>query len=223
MGLNVAKGNMYQWVTHTWNTVKGECPHACSYCFCKRWGKQPELHFDKRELKTDLGEGNFIFVGSSCDVFAEAIPHDWIMDTLAKASDSENNFLFQSKNPEKMARYKGYFPTDGKSFFCTTIETNRFYDQIMRNSPMPEQRAFYMNEGLRGLTRYITIEPILAFDLAPLVELVRRCEPVQVNIGADSGGNNLPEPSRNAVMELIDDLSLFTRVEKKANLKRILG
>ena len=33
-------GNMYQFVTHTWNTIKGECPHGCPYCYMKRWGKQ---------------------------------------------------------------------------------------------------------------------------------------------------------------------------------------
>lgn len=25
MSLNKSKGNMYEWITHTWNTVKGEC------------------------------------------------------------------------------------------------------------------------------------------------------------------------------------------------------
>ena len=71
MGLNESKGNMYEFVTHTWNTVKGRCPHDCSYCYMKRWGKQRDPYFDRRELKTDLGEGNFIFVGSSCDIFAD--------------------------------------------------------------------------------------------------------------------------------------------------------
>jgi hypothetical protein len=32
----------------------------------KRWGEQRPLHLDESELYTDLGEGNFIFVGSSC-------------------------------------------------------------------------------------------------------------------------------------------------------------
>ena len=39
MRLRNSKGNMYEWVTHTWNTVKGECYHNCSYCYMKRWGK----------------------------------------------------------------------------------------------------------------------------------------------------------------------------------------
>lgn len=36
MGLNKAKGEMYKFVTHTWNTVKGECFHNCRYCYMKK-------------------------------------------------------------------------------------------------------------------------------------------------------------------------------------------
>ena len=73
MALNKQKGNMYAFVTHTWNAVKGKCPHDCEYCYMKEF-PQGELKFDEKELKTDLGEGNFIFVGSSCDMFADAVP-----------------------------------------------------------------------------------------------------------------------------------------------------
>jgi len=139
MGLNVSKGNMYDFVTHTWNTVKGECPHGCSYCYMHRWGKQKPVRFDKRELKTDLGEGNFIFVGSSCDMFAENIPHDWIANTLLRAWEaSGNKYLFQSKNPFRMACYREALPDS--SVVCTTIETNRWYPDVMANSPNPESR-----------------------------------------------------------------------------------
>ena len=71
MGLNKSKGNMYKFITHTWNTVKGACEHDCSYCYMKRWGKLKPARFDEKELKTDFG--NFIFVGSSNDLFAKGI------------------------------------------------------------------------------------------------------------------------------------------------------
>ena len=32
MSLNKSKGNMYPWLTHTWNPLAGECPHKCTYC-----------------------------------------------------------------------------------------------------------------------------------------------------------------------------------------------
>ena len=64
--LNTQKGNMYSFVTHTWNPVKGKCPHDCAYCYMKRFGKQSELHFDESELKTDLGFDNFIYREYPC-------------------------------------------------------------------------------------------------------------------------------------------------------------
>jgi hypothetical protein len=33
-------------------------------------------------LKTNLGKGNFIFVGSSNDLFAASIPAEWVFETL---------------------------------------------------------------------------------------------------------------------------------------------
>lgn len=80
--LNKSKGNMYEWVTHTWNTVKGECYHDCSYCYMKRWGKLNPVRFDEKELKTDLGNENFIFVGSSNDMFADNMCSGWVLKTL---------------------------------------------------------------------------------------------------------------------------------------------
>lgn len=72
--------------------------------------------------------------------------------------------------------------------------------------------------GLDDFDRYVTIEPIMDFDLPKLVELIKMCEPIQVNIGADSGNNNLPEPS---AIDLIEELKQFTTISKKNNLKRL--
>jgi hypothetical protein len=46
-----------------------------------------------------------------------------------------------------------------------------------------------------GYGKMITVEPILDFDLDQFVRMIKICEPEQVNIGADSGNNRLPEPS----------------------------
>ena len=59
-------------------------------------------------------------------------------------------------------------------------------------------------------------------SLKKMVELVRMCQPEQVNLGADSGKNGLPEPSKEAVLELIDELGKFTKVKIKKNLIRII-
>jgi len=212
---------MYTWLTHTWNTVKGECPHGCTYCYMKRWGKQKPVRFDEKELKTDLGSGNFIFVGSSCDMFADDIPDEWIMETLKYCSLAYNNYLFQSKNPARIWASRELLPVC--STICTTIETNRWMPEIMNGSPMPVYRAAYMNRIHFYYDTFITIEPIMQFDLKELVELIKICHPKQVNIGFNTSYKvQLPEPSEQKTIELITELKKFTKVKLKSNSQRII-
>lgn len=219
--LNESKGNMYSFVTHTMNFCKGKCWHKCSYCFMQKWGKQKPLRLDEKEFKTDLGSGNYIFVGSSCDMFNKEIPNAWIKRILEYCDIFNNRYLFQSKNPERFLEFSGMFPK--KTVLCTTIETNRFYPQIMNNSPKPKMRSFYMGHDLlAGYDKYVTIEPIMDFDLSSMVPTILECKPVQVNIGADTGYNNLPEPEPQKVVDLIIELKKHTTVHEKSNLSRIL-
>ena len=51
--------------------------------------------------------------------------------------------------------------------------------------------------------------------------MIKFCHPQQVNIGADSGNNGLPEPSHGKIDALIEELNIFTTVKLKANLKRL--
>lgn len=216
---------MYEFVTHTFNIIKGKCPHDCSYCYMHRWGKQSELHFDEKELKTNLGKDNFIFVGSSCDMFAQDIPQLWIDETLQHCRKfDDNQYLFQTKNPNRLLQMteRFYFPT--ASVVCTTIETNRFIPEIMNQSPNPEHRADAMNKlYYSDFTTYVTIEPIMDFDLKEMLELVTSCHPTQVNIGADSGNNHLPEPDKYKLLEFMDELKKYITVVKKTNLNRLLN
>lgn len=222
MGLNPVKGNMYDFCTHTWNTVKGECPHGCSYCYCKRFGKQKPVRFDAKELNIDLGSGNFIFVGSSCDMWADPIPEQWISKTLAHCRKySENTYLFQSKNPNRIEDHLCSLP---KKVICgTTIETNRRYDQ-MGNAPTTNSRMVEIDLLVRrGFQTIVTCEPIMDFDLDDMLKLIRYCHPQWVNIGADSKGHELPEPSADKVLSLIDGLrNAGIEVKTKPNLNRIV-
>lgn len=216
MGLNISKGNMYDFVTHTWNTVKGACDHDCTYCYMKRWGKLNPVRFDEKELKTDLGAGKHIFVGSSCDMWANNIPDEWIFKTLCHCNKfSGNKYFFQTKNPRNIRRVL----VPGSSV-CVTLETNRHYPDIMRFCPKPIDRAREMTFIRHPL--YITIEPILDFDLSDFLEMIEGCEPIQVNIGADSGNNHLPEPSKEKLLELISGLQKFTIIHHKRNIGRLL-
>lgn len=219
MGLNKSTGNMYSFITHTWNTIKGKCYHDCSYCYMKRWGFQKPTRFDESELKTDLGNGNFIFIGSSNDMFAIDILGKWVIETLKHCNKFDNKYLFQSKNPEYFDMAAIHLERD--FVLCTTIETNRYNRQVMGVAPSPKDRAMAISK-IYHIKKYVTIEPIMDFDLVDMVELIKMSEPEQVNIGADSGNNHLPEPSKEKILELIEELKKFTIIHNKSNLKRLL-
>lgn len=224
MGLNTVKpgSQMYQFINATWNTVKGECFHDCNYCYMKRWGKLKPAHFDEKELKTDLGSGNFIFVGSSCDLFAQDIPEEWIRKTLKHMERFDSKYLIQTKNPWRILDFIDCTVISDKSVICTTLESDIFYPEHMGNSPQPMDRSLSMYEIGQVVLTYVTIEPVMDFNLDHFVRMIKRCAPAQVNIGADSGNNHLPEPSKEKVLQLIEELQKFTIIHNKSNLKRLL-
>ena len=213
--LNKSKGNMYLWVSHTWNVIKGKCPHDCSYCYMKRY-PQAELHFDEKELKTNLGSGNTIFVGSSCDMWADKVMSHVVKRILEYCASYRNSYVFQSKNPQRFCEFVPHFPFN--TMLGTTIETNRLYGRE-GGQPIGERvRAFQYLK----LPRFVSIEPIMDFDLDVMVGWTREINPEFISIGANSRPEiKLPEPSGDKVRTLIEGLKEFTEVKIKDNLKRL--
>ena len=170
-----SKGNMYEFVTHTWNPIKGKCLHGCTYCYMKKMCSRlnaPRL--DAAELTSYLECSNFIFVGSSIDMWAEDIPSDWIRIVLDCCNKAANKYLFQSKNPSRILEFITH-PVFHRSVACTTIETNRSYPDVMCNSPVIEERVRAMEKiADLGIETYVTLEPLMQFDLDELVGYIKR-------------------------------------------------
>jgi DNA repair photolyase len=220
MGLNKQTGNMYPFVTHTWNPIRGKCPHDCLYCYMKVY-PQPELHFAEKEMGTALGGGNFIFVGSSTDMWCEEVPSQWILDTLKHCREYANRYLFQSKNPARFLKFIGSFPPN--TILGTTIETTAYQSPNYSKAPAPLGRAEAMIKlRVNGIPRMVSIEPIMDFDLKIMVELITLIRPEFISVGADSKGHNLPEPNRLKTKELLNSLEERTTVKIKDNLNRLL-
>jgi DNA repair photolyase len=196
----------------------------------KRWKKQNPIRLDEKELKTYIYNGFYIFVGSSCDMFADDIPDEWIKKVLKYIRQFPyTRFFLQSKNPKRILPF--LYPADTNFIICTTIETNRIYPSIMGNTPSPKERAaaisniFYEMNSHNMKYRvpvHITIEPILDFDMEEFVPMLRDTPVSQINIGADSCNNHLPEPPKEKVLGLISELQRFTDVVHKKNLTRLL-
>lgn len=183
--------------------------------------KQNPIRFDVSELETDLGKDNFIFVGSSCDMFAEDINFSWVIETLRYCSQFDNKYLFQTKNPRAFVDWnlKEYLPQ--RIVLGTTIETNRYYEQ-MGSAPSTLDRSDAMRKLSEKYETMVTVEPIMDFDLGEMLRLVGGCNPKWINVGGDSKGHKLPEPSPEKVKELIAELSKITEIRQKRNLKRLL-
>jgi DNA repair photolyase len=222
MSLNPQKGNMYGFITHTWNPIKGACIHQCEYCYARGYA-QLQVWLDEKCFLDNLGEGKFIFLGSATDMFSERVKTEWIKRVLHYCQVyPKNEYLLQSKNPHRFLDDILMKIYDYKFILCTTIETNRqgLIDKYSK-APSIENRILSL-ASIESIRKMITIEPIMDFDLQELRDMIWSVQPESVNIGADSKGHGLPEPSREKVQALITELGIFTKVHLKDNLKRLL-
>lgn len=212
---------MYDWVTHMWSPSVG-CPHQCSYCYVTKWKDLPETVVMERPYPK-LGTGRTIFVGFECDLFADGVDANDIISVLNHCNAFENKYVFQSKNPERIALFKDYLPKD--SLIGTTIETNRGgMISEMSKAPSPWKRSFGLEKlKAEGFDTFVTIEPILDFDPQLLFDMVSKPSPTFINIGADSKGHGLKEPSKEKILELVEMIrNANIEIRKKMNLDRIL-
>ena len=210
---------MYPWVTHTWNPVKGKCPHDCVYCYMKRPGQvQAALHLDEKCLKDCLGTGRTIFVGSSTDMWANESRDGWIDKVLKYCAQwPENTYLFQTKNPARFEDFAKSMPP--LVMLGITLESNRSFSES--KAPLPRDRYYSFKEN--PYRKMVSIEPVMNFDLDILTEWLKALQPEFVSIGADSKKHGLTEPPPEKLRSLINNLQTFTEVKLKDNLNRIIG
>lgn len=228
MSLNKVKpgSNMYPFITDTWNPIGGKCDFDCKYCSTnkfiyphlkEKYSGPPKLI--EKYLADDLGRGKYIFVVAQNDLFSRQVPDKWIMQVLLHCKQFPGNkYLFQTKNPDRFSEFLCFMPA--YSAICTTIESNRHYPEISK-APSPEARANAMRL-IPFVNKYVTIEPIMEFDLVEMIYLIQVCNPVMINIGANSGKFKIPEPAGEKVELLIRELEKFTTVNRKSNLSRLL-
>ena len=222
MSLNKSKGNMYSWVTHTHTHIAGKCPHECVYCSIQDMQKRfPDLPYSgplrlkEKEFGVNYGSGKTIFVENCNDLFSFAVSDQWIERILHHCRQyPDNDYVFQTKNPRRVREFRHRFPP--RFQVGCTVETNREND--LGNAPARYKRL----SGMFWMEMFLTIEPIMDFDLPDFVNDIVLAGPAFVNIGADSKGHGLPEPSLDKVAALIDGLAAHgIEIREKHNLARL--
>lgn len=238
MPLTKTRGNMYDWVSHKHTHLAGECPHKCKYCYVQkgvarlssRYKGKPRLI--ESELNVNYGINKIIFIEHMHDLFARSydtigkygIEPKWIEKILKHCRDyPDNKYVFQTKNVDRLLNYfvNGMFPSN--ILVGTTIETNRDTSKYS-NAPQPPVRFEYIaHAGEIRIPVFVTIEPIMDFDIGELSRWILDINPKFVNVGADSKKCNLPEPPKWKINNLINLLKVNNIiVKKKSNLERLL-
>lgn len=216
---------MFNIISQTWNPVTG-CLHHCVYCWARkialtrlrhsrryRSGFIPRLNEEEFKKKFN---GGVVFVSDMGDLFGEFIPREWILRVIEYIKRFPNTyFLFLTKNPKRYHEFIHLFPDN--AILGATIETNRdsyYIEKRISSAPIPSNRYLAMKE-LEWELKFISIEPILDFDMDIFIKWIKDIDPFMVYVGYDNYGWKLPEPPLTKTQELIKRLSEFTLVIKK--------
>lgn len=147
-----------------------------------------EPHLVEEEMGKKFRPGAFIFVAYMGDLsFAPVELVREILENIKK--QPEVKFLFCTKDPQVYHSWELEYPDN--LYLGATIESNFSYN--LSKAPAPLQRCMAMM-GLQHCHKFISIEPLVNFHLATMVNWMREIRPEIIEVGPDNYHNNLPEP-----------------------------
>lgn len=225
---------MYPFITRTHNPIGGGhavqedgsirgC-YGCTYCWATalknqyRWAKYlGEYRFIEKELKKRYKPDDFTFVCDMIDVGRVPLPllvrlMDWL-------KTRKGRILLVTKNPKiytDLLIMGASIPRN--TYLGATIESDADHPTISK-APSQFSRLYWMTQlsQLRA-TRdrlFISIEPVLDFDLTKFETSIYVIKPWAVAIGYDNHGNRLPEPELAKTEALISEMEEYTTVYRK--------
>jgi len=220
----------------TWNIFKG-CRYNCIYCVQREQAKRQkhrcekcysyEPHFHAERLGEKFKAGETVFVAAAGDIsFATTEQHKAILDVIK--NNPKTLFYMQSKKPACFFSFD-IFPNN--LVLGTTIETNRGfpngnvdypYSEISQ-APFPISRVLSLRV-IKNARKYITIEPILDFDLDIVIAWLEQIAPEFAYVGYlnplwKAKKLRLPEPPLEKTKCLCEELAKFMEVRLKTMRK----
>ena len=220
------KGKMFNLVTETWNPVTG-CLYECKYCWARalantklknshRYSNGFKPMLNDLEFRKKFKKGDFVFVSDMGDLFGSFVPAEWIRKVLDHVRQFPDAlFLFLTKNPSRYLDFVLEMPEN--AILGVSIETNndqRLKSQKISGAPPVTERYAAMKK-LDWDKKFVSIEPILDFDLEILSGWIENIYPFLIYIGYDNYNHNLAEPLMSKTQSLIDRISNDALVIKK--------
>ena len=226
-----AGSNMYQdWITHTHTHLGGECSHKCEYCYVKgpSMKRNPgiaerysgKIRLIEKEFDVNYGDGKTVFMEHMNDLFAKNVPAEFICRILEHCKRfPKNTYVFQTKNPARYNEFIDICIPEG-SILGTTIETNRDMSNVSKAPPAKER---YEAMKMLNFRKFVTCEPTLEFDVEEFARWIGEIKPEFFNIGADSKGHNLIEPTYTKILAFTEELEKYgIEVREKHNMQRLI-
>lgn len=217
---------MFKSVTKTWNVFVG-CRFDCTYCNARKAAETRLRHIPRysdgftpklveEELNRKFKPGEFIFVAYMGDIFwASSHEVERILERIKQFPDT--CFLIQTKSPSTFFTFPSPIPSN--VVLGTTIETNR--DFHTTEAPLPIDRFRQLAENPHP-HKFLSIEPIMDFDLNVMTVWIDALKPQIIEVGADNYHNHLPEPPWEKVEALLERLrAICPIVMEKEGLERL--
>lgn len=213
----------------TWNVFVG-CKHDCTYCSAKtlaltrlkhhlRYKDGFAPHLVPELLTRGFKPGEFVFVAYMGDI-SFATPYEFwqILERIKQFPSTD--FLMITKNPGFFLRWPEPLPLN--VILGTTIETNRDTKKISKAPPPLRRWIDIIAVGSRR--KFLSIEPVMDFDLREMTRWIALLEPAIIEIGADNYHNKLPEPPVDKLEQLISFCrGVCPQVVEKPGLERLRG
>jgi len=210
----------------TWNIFSG-CKFDCYYCWARKLVTTRLAHLEKycsvgfiptfhpAELKAKFKPNEFVFVSSLGDIsFATWSELKQILSVIQKYPQTK--FLLQTKDP---AIFMDGRIWEDNIYHGATIETNREITVSKAPQPIKRYHAFAENNHPH---KFLSIEPIMDFDLEIFLSWIKDINPEIVEVGADNYRSLLPEPSWDKVEALLKGLrDICPVVIEKEGLERL--